>query len=98
MPIRVLVQMTAGAGRGDELATAFETRARAVAEEPGCMQFEPFRSVSDGDRFVIVELWATEDDLAAHTELTKRSDTTAIDELVRDELRVREDYEFTRRR
>jgi quinol monooxygenase YgiN len=98
MGIRVLVQMTAKDGRSDELAARLEARARSVSTETGCIQFEPFRSISDGNRFVIVELWANEDDLAAHAELTKLSDTTVIDELVSDEAQLREDYEFSRLR
>lgn len=98
MPIRVLVQMTARDGLGEELAGRLAARALAVSVEPGCIQFEPFRSTSQPDRFFIVELWESESDLAAHAELTKQSDSTPIHELVRDEVWPREDYEFSRTR
>ncbi|GAA4831973.1 hypothetical protein GCM10023235_02770 [Kitasatospora terrestris] len=45
---------------------AFERLAPVVRAEDGCLQYDLHRVVGDPDRFVLVELWASREALAAH--------------------------------
>ena len=47
MAIRLIVTITAAAGKGSELAQGYKARCAEVMEEPGCEQFEVFQSVED---------------------------------------------------
>ncbi len=69
MPVRLVIGFTAEPGKGAELAEAFAARCREVASEPGCLQFEIFRSALDPDRFTLLELWEDEAALAEHAKL-----------------------------
>ncbi|WP_331736817.1 putative quinol monooxygenase [Streptomyces sp. NBC_00211] len=65
-PVRLHILITALAGRGQEQVDAFERLAPLVRAEQGCLQYDLHRVVDDPDRFVLVELWASRDALAAH--------------------------------
>jgi quinol monooxygenase YgiN len=66
MAVRLIITITAAPGKGAELAEAFRDRCEEVMTEPGCQQFEVFRSVLDPDRLTLLELWEDEAALAAH--------------------------------
>jgi quinol monooxygenase YgiN len=69
MAVRLVITFTAAPGKGGELADAFAGRCREVASEPGCLQFEIFRSALDPDRLTLLELWADDAALAAHAKM-----------------------------
>ena len=67
MSIRLTVQLTIQSGKSNEFeAAAAGATARVKAEDKGCEMYDLFRSVDDDTRYVMVESWATEEDLAAH--------------------------------
>ena len=67
MSIKLTVQLAVQEGKGDEFqAAAAPALARVKAEDKGCEMYDLFRSVDDGDRFVMVESWESQDDLDAH--------------------------------
>ena len=96
MAVRLVVTITATPGKGSELAQAYRERCAEVMQEPGCEQFEVFRSVLNPDRLVVLGRWADQAALDAHAQVNK---TRAP---LRPELRVgsgeREDYEYHRTR
>src|SRR5580658_8767640 len=57
MALRLIITLNAAPGKGAEFAEAFRTRCAEVMQEPGCEQFEVFRSVLDPDKLVLHELW-----------------------------------------
>jgi quinol monooxygenase YgiN len=66
MPIRLVITINAAPGKGAEFADAFKSRCVEVMTEPGCQQFEVFRSVLDPDKLCLLELWDDESALEAH--------------------------------
>jgi quinol monooxygenase YgiN len=71
MAVRLVITFTAAPGKGAELAHAFAARCAEVAQEPGCEQFEIFRSAVHPDRLVLLELWTDQAALDAHGEMNK---------------------------
>lgn len=66
MSVRLVITFTAAPGKGSEFAEALKGRCQEVVAEPGCEQFEVFRSVVDPDKLVLLELWKDEAALKAH--------------------------------
>ncbi len=66
MAIRLVVSLQAQAGKGAEYAAAFLPITKEVQEEPGCLQYEIFRSADDPDNLVLLERWADQAALDAH--------------------------------
>ncbi len=65
--VRVVVQFTAhNAALADERAQELAERAKAVRQEPGCLQFEAFRSMSRPEQYALIELWESQEVLDAH--------------------------------
>ena len=54
MAIRLIVTISAAAGKGAELAQAYKARCAEVMKEPGCEQFEVFQSVVNPDKLAIL--------------------------------------------
>ena len=96
MAIRLVVTITAVAGKGGELAQAYTTRCAEVMKEPGCEQFEVFQSVVNPDKLTILERWTDQAALDVHA---KANSTRAP---LPAELRIgtteREDYVYNRTR
>jgi quinol monooxygenase YgiN len=72
MAIRIIVSMTAAAGKGDALMAAFRDLCPSVQQEPGCQQYEFYQSLEGADRFVLLERWDSEDNLRKHGELLRQ--------------------------
>jgi quinol monooxygenase YgiN len=68
MAIRLIVSMTAAAGKHEALMAAFRTLCPSVQEEPGCQQYEFYQSLEGADRFVLLERWDNEESLRVHME------------------------------
>ncbi|HKK50159.1 MAG TPA: antibiotic biosynthesis monooxygenase family protein [Myxococcota bacterium] len=67
MSIRLTVQLNIKEGKAAEFeAAAGPALARVRAEDSGCEMYDLFKSVDDDTRYVMVESWASEDDLNAH--------------------------------
>ena len=96
MAVRLVVTINAVPGKGNELAQAYETRCAEVMQEPGCEQFEIFRSVSDPDRFALLERWASQQALDQHARLNSTRPPMAAQ--LRAGTGEREDYVYNRTR
>ena len=96
MSIRLVVTITAAAGKGSELAQAYKARCADAMTEPGCEQFEIFQGVADPDRLTLLERWSDQAALDAHARLNSTRPP------LRPELRAgsgeREDYQYHRTR
>ena len=67
MSIRLTVQLPIKEGEADAFeAAAGPALAQVKAEDKGCEMYDLFRSVDDPTRYVMVESWASEEDLEAH--------------------------------
>lgn len=66
--VRLLLQFTAetAADAEQRVATMVE-RCRQVQAEPGCQQFEVFRSAVRPNVYALLEHWESDEALAAHT-------------------------------
>ena len=97
MSVRLLVTLTAASGKGAEFAEAFGARCEDVMKEPGCEQFELFRSVANPDRFVLLELWVDQAALDAHAKVN--ATRAPLPEGLRSGVPgEREDYVYSRTR
>jgi quinol monooxygenase YgiN len=94
MPLRLVITLNAAPGKGAEFAAAFEGRCREVMTEPGCLQFEVFRSVLDPDKLTLLELWEDEAALAAHAEVNRTRAPLPAD--LRGPPGSREDYTYSK--
>jgi quinol monooxygenase YgiN len=94
MAIRVIVTMTAAPGRGEALARFYEARCAEVRREPGCEQYEVFRSAADPERLVLLERWSHQAALDEHARaMARRSPPPPGLRLGAGE---REDYDYRR--
>lgn len=60
--VRVVVQFTAdSAETAEKQVQALAERSRAVTQEPGCVQFEVFRSVLRPEQWALIELWESQE-------------------------------------
>ena len=67
MSIRLTVQLPIKEGEAEAFeAAAAPALAKVKAEDKGCEMYDLFRSVDDPTRYVMVESWASEEDLEAH--------------------------------
>ncbi len=97
MAVRLVLQFQAAAGKGGEFAAAFKERCEAVAEEPGCQQFEVFQSALDPDKLVLLELWEDAAALEAHGKMNATR-APLPSGLRGSEPPTREDYDYNRTR
>ena len=68
--VRILLQYSAAsAEQAEKDIQSRVARCPEVAAEPGCEQFEVFRSALHPERYVLVEHWASEQALADHHKL-----------------------------
>ena len=59
--VRVVVQFTADSAEiADAQVRALAERSAGVQKEPGCLQFEVFRSATRPDRYALIELWESQ--------------------------------------
>jgi quinol monooxygenase YgiN len=65
-------------------------------QEPGCEQFEVFRSVLDPDKLTLLELWTDQAALDVHAEANKTR--APLPPGLRADGGEREDYEYNRTR
>lgn len=66
MALRLVVTFQARQGMGGDFASAFEALRQITLREPGCEQYELFRSLADPDKLVLLERWTSQEMLDAH--------------------------------
>jgi quinol monooxygenase YgiN len=93
MSIRLVITLNAAPGKGESFAEAFKTRCQEVMTEPGCEQFEVFRSALNPDKLVLLERWADQAALDAHAEMNKTRAPLPAD--LRGSGFDREDYAYS---
>jgi quinol monooxygenase YgiN len=71
MSVRLVVEINASPGKGAELAQAFRQRCLDVMKEPGCEQFEVFKSVLNPDKLALLELWKDQAALDVHAKVNE---------------------------
>ena len=96
MSVRLVVTINAMPGKGAEFARAFKPRCEESRKDAGCQQFEIFQSVFDPDKFVLMELWESEEALAAHAKL--QAARPSLPAGLRADAGEREDYTYNRTR
>ena len=86
--VRLMIQFTAQ--NGEEAAKQVEQmveRCRKAQQEPGCLQFEVFRSALRPEQYALLEHWASEEALEEHRKgMAPSTPSTTI-------TRVRETYQ-----
>jgi quinol monooxygenase YgiN len=90
--VRLIIQFTADSAEiaDTAIASAVE-RCKNAQKEPGCLQFEVFRSALEPERYVLLEHWESKEALAVHAQgmtAPARPPAQGI-------KRVREDYEYS---
>jgi quinol monooxygenase YgiN len=96
MSVRLVVSIAAAPGKGAQFAEAFKPRCELSRKDPGCLQFDLFRSVSDPDRFALLELWESQAALDNHAKL--QAARPPLPEGLRASAGEREDYQYNRTR
>ena len=65
--VRLVIQFTASSPeQAEEAVGRAVERCKRVAQEPGCQQFEVFRSALDPSKWVLMELWEDQAALDVH--------------------------------
>jgi quinol monooxygenase YgiN len=65
--VRLIIQFTAeSAAEADKLVEGMADRCRSVQSEPGCVQFEVFRSALRPETYALLEHWTSEQALDEH--------------------------------
>jgi quinol monooxygenase YgiN len=95
MSVRLIITLNAAPGMGAEFAEAFVERCREVMTEPGCEQFEVFRSALEPDKLVLLELWESEAALAEHAKMNQTR--APMPAHLRGGGATREDYIYSRK-
>ncbi|MCW2748679.1 MAG: antibiotic biosynthesis monooxygenase [Nocardioidaceae bacterium] len=66
MTVRLAVLITTNPGMGSQQIEAFAELVPIVRAEQGCIQYDLHQVVGEPDQFVVLELWESHEDLAAH--------------------------------
>ena len=96
MSVRLVISIDAVPGKADEFAKVFAKGCEESRKDAGCLQFEIFRSVSNPDKFTLLELWESQAALDAHAKLNQGR--PALPDGLRQGAGAREDYEYNRTR
>ncbi len=89
--VRLIVQFTADSTEtADKAVAEAAERCKRVQKEPGCLQFEVFRSELDPTRYVLLEHWESKDALAVHAQGMATNPPPRNPNI----KRTREDYDF----
>jgi quinol monooxygenase YgiN len=71
MPVRLVISFDLKPGTADAFIQSRLARHQEVQKEPGCQQYELYKSAERQDAVVLLEQWATPEDLATHHELNQ---------------------------
>lgn len=91
--VRLLIQFTAESAEiADTAIREAAERCRKAQQEPGCLQFEVFRSALRPEAYVLLEHWESKEALAEHAKGMANTPPRPRPGITR----VREDYEYNR--
>ncbi len=91
--VRLVIQFTAeSAELADRAIERAVERCRSAQQEPGCVQFEVFRSALRPEHYVLLEHWESPEALAVHAQAMAANPPQPTPGITR----VREDYEYNR--
>jgi quinol monooxygenase YgiN len=89
--VRLLIQFTAdNADIADKAIGEAVERCKKAQQEPGCLQFEVFRSALQPEKYVLLEHWESKEALAVHAQQMAGGPPRSNPGITR----VREDYEY----
>jgi len=89
--VRLIVQFEADSAATADSAIAEATeRCKRVQQEPGCIQFEVFRSALAPEKYVLLEHWDSKESLAVHAQRMAGNPPPRNPNI----KRVREDYDY----
>jgi len=89
--VRLIVQFEADSTEvADQAVAEAAERCRRVQHEPGCLQFEVFRSALSPQRYVLLEHWESKEALAEHAKGMAANPPPRNPRI----KRIREDYEY----
>jgi len=89
--VRLIIQFTADNSEiANKAVEEAVERCKRVQQEPGCVQFEVFRSALSPEKYVLLEHWDSKDALAVHAQATAGAPPRPNPGITR----VREDYEY----
>ena len=89
--VRLIIQFTADSNEiADQAIEAAVERCKRAQQEPGCLQFEVFRSAMRPTQYAILEHWDSPESLAVHAAAMGSAPPPARPGITR----VREDYEY----
>jgi quinol monooxygenase YgiN len=90
--VRLVIQFAADSPEiAEQAVEQAAERCKRVQKEPGCLQFEVFRSALDPARYVLLERWESKEALAVHAQGMAASPPQPNPGI----RRVREDYEYS---
>ena len=96
MSIRLVLTMNAMPGKAEELIEIYKQRVKDANAEPGCLQFEAFRSVTNPDKIVLLEHWKDDEIFAQH--MKRIEGRPPLPAGLRTGDSEREDYSYNRTR
>jgi quinol monooxygenase YgiN len=89
--VRLVINFTADtAAIADTAIEAAVARCKKAQQEPGCLQFEVFRSALSPERYVLLEHWASPEALEVHAQANAANPARPNPGI----QRVREDYAY----
>ena len=90
--VRLVIQFTAESAEiADKAIEAAAARCKKAQQEPGCLQFEVFRSALSPEKYVLLEHWESKEALAVHAQAMAGNPPRPTPGITR----VREDYEYS---
>ncbi|MBV9328380.1 MAG: antibiotic biosynthesis monooxygenase [Chloroflexi bacterium] len=90
--VRLIIQFTADSPDiADKAIASAVERCKRAQKEPGCLQFEVFRSALQPERYVLLERWESKEALAVHAQGMATNPQPPAQGI----KRVREDYEYS---
>lgn len=89
--VRLVIQFTADSPElADEAIKGAIERCKTSSQEPGCLQFEVFRSALRPEHYALLEHWESPEALAVHAGLMAKNPPRPTPGI----RRVREDYVY----
>jgi quinol monooxygenase YgiN len=90
--VRLLIQFDADSAEiADKAVGEMAERCKKAQQEPGCLQFEVFRSALRPEAYVLLEHWESKEALAEHAKGMATNPPPRPNPAIK---RVREDYEY----
>ena len=91
--VRLIIQFTADSVEtADKAIEAAVERCKRAQQEPGCLQFEVFRSALQPERYVLLEHWESQEALDVHAKGMATNPPRQTPGITRE----REDYVYNR--